>query len=80
MNSILSINGKGHVIVYPTSLPLSCYLVDFLQQKIAMAQIANMEAQTEIKCSAKKFYEIFRSKVYLVPKICPNLVKDIQLL
>ncbi|XP_059446961.1 MLP-like protein 28 [Corylus avellana] len=45
-----------------------------------MAQITKMETETEIKCSANKFYEIFRSKVHLMPKICPNLVKDIQLL
>jgi hypothetical protein len=44
-----------------------------------MAQVAKLEAQIEIKCSGEKFYEIFGSKAHLVPKICPNLVKDIQL-
>lgn len=39
-----------------------------------------MEALTELKCSGEKFYEIFRSKVHLMPKICPDMVKDIQVL
>lgn len=45
-----------------------------------MAQIANIEVQAEIKASASKFYEIFRSKGYLLPKICPNIIKDLQVL
>ncbi|CAL8998607.1 unnamed protein product [Prunus brigantina] len=45
-----------------------------------MAQIANIEVQAEIKANANKFYEIFRSKGYLLPKICPNIIKDLQVL
>ncbi|KAJ9135767.1 hypothetical protein P3X46_032910 [Hevea brasiliensis] len=45
-----------------------------------MAQIEKLEVQTEIKSSAAKFYEILRSKAYLIPKICPDYVKDIQAL
>ena len=41
-----------------------------------MAQIAKMEVQTEIKSSAEEFYDIFRSKVHLMPKICPQEFKD----
>ncbi|XP_021293108.1 MLP-like protein 28 [Herrania umbratica] len=41
-----------------------------------MAQIAKMEVQTEIKSSADKFYDIFRSKMHLMPKICPQNFKD----
>ncbi|KAA8532561.1 hypothetical protein F0562_032623 [Nyssa sinensis] len=36
--------------------------------------------QTEIKSSADKFFEVFSSKVYLIPQICPDRVKSIQLL
>lgn len=46
----------------------------------SMAKIAKMEVQTEIKCSADSYYDIFRCKSHLIPKICPNLVKDIQVL
>ncbi|CAB4308043.1 unnamed protein product [Prunus armeniaca] len=45
-----------------------------------MAQIANIEVQDEINANANKFYEIFRSKGYLLPKICPNIIKDLQVL
>ncbi|XP_022775863.1 MLP-like protein 28 [Durio zibethinus] len=41
-----------------------------------MAQIAKMEVQTEIKSPADKFYDIFRSKMHLMPKICPQEFKD----
>ncbi|CAK7326751.1 unnamed protein product [Dovyalis caffra] len=43
-----------------------------------MAQIAKLEVQTEIKSSADKFYDIFRRKQYLMPKICPEYIKGIQ--
>ncbi|KAJ6768784.1 MLP-LIKE PROTEIN 423 [Salix koriyanagi] len=43
-----------------------------------MAQIATLEVQTEIKSSADQFYEIFRSKQYLMPKICPEYIKGVQ--
>ena len=45
-----------------------------------MAQIAKIEVQLEIKSSAEKFYEVFRSKQYLLPKICPDVVKNIKLI
>ncbi|XP_009349512.1 MLP-like protein 28 [Pyrus x bretschneideri] len=45
-----------------------------------MAQIAKMEVQAEIKASADKFYEIFLSKGYLLPKMCPNVIKDLQVI
>ncbi|XVE74686.1 hypothetical protein DITRI_Ditri12bG0037200 [Diplodiscus trichospermus] len=41
-----------------------------------MAQIAKMEVQTEIKSSADKFYDIFRNKMHLMPKICPQQFMD----
>ncbi|XP_062109566.1 MLP-like protein 34 [Humulus lupulus] len=43
-----------------------------------MAQIAKMEFKFEIKSSAEGFYNIFMSKPFLFPKICPSLVKDFQ--
>uniref|UniRef100_A0A2N9FJB7 Bet v I/Major latex protein domain-containing protein n=1 Tax=Fagus sylvatica TaxID=28930 RepID=A0A2N9FJB7_FAGSY len=45
-----------------------------------MAQIAKIELQTEIKAPAEKFFNIFRSKAHIQPSICPNLIKDVQLL
>ncbi|KAM5567000.1 MLP-like protein 31 [Rosa sericea] len=45
-----------------------------------MAQIAKMQVEAEIKASAEKFYEIFRSKGYLLPKICPDMIKDLRVL
>ncbi|XVE92014.1 hypothetical protein REPUB_Repub01dG0060700 [Reevesia pubescens] len=41
-----------------------------------MAQIAKMEVQIGIKSSADKFYDIFRNKMHLMPKICPQEFKD----
>ncbi|GMN43732.1 hypothetical protein TIFTF001_012941 [Ficus carica] len=35
-----------------------------------MAQIAKIDTQMDVKSSAQRFYEIFRSKQYLFPKIC----------
>ncbi|KAJ9708435.1 hypothetical protein PVL29_000464 [Vitis rotundifolia] len=43
-----------------------------------MAQLAKMEVQVEIKSHASEFHEIYSSKVYLVPKACPEKVKSIQ--
>ncbi|XVF85377.1 hypothetical protein PTKIN_Ptkin17bG0112800 [Pterospermum kingtungense] len=45
-----------------------------------MAQISKVEAQTEIRLSADKFYDIFRNKIYLLPKICTQEFKDGKLL
>ncbi|EXB80472.1 MLP-like protein 31 [Morus notabilis] len=45
-----------------------------------MAQIAKMEVQLDIKSSAQSFYEIFRRKQYLMPKICLDILKDVQVI
>lgn len=45
-----------------------------------MAQIAKMEVQLDIKSSAQSFYEIFRRKQYLIPKICLDILKDVQVI
>ena len=47
-----------------------------------MAQIilAKMEVQVEIKSSAQRFYDIFRSKQHLLPKICPDMEKDVKVI
>ncbi|XP_059446614.1 kirola-like [Corylus avellana] len=44
-----------------------------------MAQVPKLVDQRDRKCSGEKFFEIFRKKANLLPTICPNLVKDIQL-
>ncbi|GMN43733.1 hypothetical protein TIFTF001_012940 [Ficus carica] len=45
-----------------------------------MAQIAKLEVQVDIKTSAQRFYETFRSKQNLFPRICPDLIKDIKVI
>ncbi|KAF4352675.1 hypothetical protein F8388_005370 [Cannabis sativa] len=45
-----------------------------------MAQIAKMELQMELKSSAERFYGIFRSKRYLIPEMCPDLVKNVKVI
>ncbi|XP_062109596.1 MLP-like protein 34 [Humulus lupulus] len=45
-----------------------------------MAQLTKLEAQMDIMSSAEKFYETYSNKQYLLPKICPNIVKDIELI
>ncbi|XP_050372024.1 MLP-like protein 28 [Argentina anserina] len=45
-----------------------------------MAQIAKMQVEAEIKASAEKFYEVFRSKGYLLPKICPEMISDLRVI
>ena len=45
-----------------------------------MAKIFKLEGQTEVKCKADKFFEIFTSKSYLFPKICPEKIKSVQVL
>ncbi|OMO99670.1 hypothetical protein COLO4_13148 [Corchorus olitorius] len=44
-----------------------------------MAQLAKLEFQSEIRASADKVYDIFRRKMYLMPTICPQVVKDVKL-
>ncbi|XP_021293453.1 MLP-like protein 28 [Herrania umbratica] len=41
-----------------------------------MAQLVKLEVQLEIQSSAEKVYDIFKRKMYLLPKICPELVTD----
>ncbi|KAI7994485.1 MLP-like protein 43 [Camellia lanceoleosa] len=45
-----------------------------------MAEIFKLEGQTEVKCKADKFFEIFTCKSYLFPKICPEKIKSVQVL
>ncbi|PON87669.1 Major latex protein domain containing protein [Trema orientale] len=45
-----------------------------------MAQIAQLEFKFDIKSSAEGFYQIFKCKPYIFPKLCPNLIKDCQLI
>lgn len=45
-----------------------------------MAQIAKMESQVDIKSSAEKFFQTFCNKQNELPKMCPNVVKDLQLI
>ncbi|GMJ04448.1 MLP-like protein 31 [Hibiscus trionum] len=45
-----------------------------------MAQIRKMDCQLTIKSSADKFYDAFRTKAQLTPKMSNGLIADIRLL
>ncbi|PON94463.1 Bet v I type allergen [Trema orientale] len=43
-----------------------------------MAQIEKLETQVDVKSSPERFYQTFVRKHYLLPKLCPNVLKDVQ--
>ncbi|KAL4361740.1 hypothetical protein GQ457_04G009220 [Hibiscus cannabinus] len=45
-----------------------------------MAQLKRMECQFEIKSSADKFFDVYKNKGYLMPKLSNQVVTDIKLL
>ncbi|KAI5676602.1 hypothetical protein M9H77_07552 [Catharanthus roseus] len=45
-----------------------------------MSQLCKLEAQTEIKSSPDKFYDIYKKKTYLQLKIVPGKIQSIQVL
>ncbi|GMI75184.1 MLP-like protein 31 [Hibiscus trionum] len=45
-----------------------------------MAQIRRMDCQIEVKSSADKFFDAFKTKAHLMPKMSSQLVSDIKLL
>ncbi|KAK8529234.1 hypothetical protein V6N13_102173 [Hibiscus sabdariffa] len=45
-----------------------------------MAQLKRMECQFEIKSSADKFFDVYKNKAYLMPKLSSQVVTDIKLL
>uniref|UniRef100_A0A7N0UEX8 Bet v I/Major latex protein domain-containing protein n=1 Tax=Kalanchoe fedtschenkoi TaxID=63787 RepID=A0A7N0UEX8_KALFE len=45
-----------------------------------MAQIRKMDAQVEVKSQADKLYDIFKGKAYLMPKICPDKILNLEIL
>ncbi|KAE8730092.1 MLP-like protein 34 isoform 2 [Hibiscus syriacus] len=45
-----------------------------------MAQLQRMECQFEIKSSADKFFDVYKNKPYLMPKLSNQKVTDIKLL
>ncbi|GMI75180.1 MLP-like protein 423 [Hibiscus trionum] len=45
-----------------------------------MAQLKRIECQIEIKSSADKFFDVFKNKLYLMPKLPNQAVTDIKLL
>ena len=44
-----------------------------------MAQTRKMDCQVEIKSQADKFYDAFRTKLQLMPKISNQIIKDVKL-
>ncbi|XP_021735387.1 MLP-like protein 31 [Chenopodium quinoa] len=44
-----------------------------------MSQLQRVEDQTELKCDADKFFEIWAHKPFLVPKMCPNKIQKAEL-
>ncbi|KAL7000940.1 hypothetical protein U1Q18_002092 [Sarracenia purpurea var. burkii] len=45
-----------------------------------MAQIGKKELQIEHDCPADKFFEIFTTKTSLIPSICPEKIKSVEVL
>ncbi|PON94466.1 Major latex protein domain containing protein [Trema orientale] len=45
-----------------------------------MAQIAKLENRVDIKSSPEGFYETYVRKHYLLPKLSPNVLKDVKLI
>ncbi|KAK8529238.1 hypothetical protein V6N13_102174 [Hibiscus sabdariffa] len=45
-----------------------------------MAQLRRTESQFEIKSSADKFFDVYKNKPYLMPKLSNQVVTDIKLL
>ena len=45
-----------------------------------MAQITKLETRFDVQSSAERFYRTCYSKHYLIPKISPDLAKDVQLI
>ena len=45
-----------------------------------MAQLTKMESQVDIKSSAEKFFQTFCNKQNELPEMCPNVVKNMQLI
>ncbi|PON94462.1 Bet v I type allergen [Trema orientale] len=45
-----------------------------------MAQIEKLETQVDVKSSPERFYETYVRKHYLLPKLSPNVLKDVQLI
>lgn len=43
-----------------------------------MAQLHKIELQTQIKSPPEKFFDIYKNKSHLMPKICPNKLQSIQ--
>ncbi|OMO99681.1 hypothetical protein COLO4_13147 [Corchorus olitorius] len=44
-----------------------------------MGDLEKLEFQSEIRASAERVYDIFKRKMYLMPTICPQVVKDVKL-
>ncbi|TYJ40417.1 hypothetical protein E1A91_A04G140000v1 [Gossypium mustelinum] len=44
-----------------------------------MAQIKRMECQLEIKSSADKFFDAYKTKAQLMPKMANQVVRDVKL-
>ncbi|XP_057477458.1 MLP-like protein 423 isoform X2 [Actinidia eriantha] len=45
-----------------------------------MAQLYRLEHQIEIKSSPDRFFDIYKNKTYLMPKISPDNIQSIQVL
>ncbi|CAA0817173.1 Polyketide cyclase/dehydrase and lipid transport superfamily protein [Striga hermonthica] len=45
-----------------------------------MAQLHKIELQTQIRSSPSKLFDVYKNKIYLMPKICPNKVEKVDVL
>lgn len=44
-----------------------------------MAQLQRVEGQTQLKCDADKFFDVWARKTFLVSKMCPQKFPKIEL-
>ncbi|KAI3876745.1 hypothetical protein MKW92_014929 [Papaver armeniacum] len=47
---------------------------------IGMTQIVGAQIETELKCSADKFYNLFRHNAMQIPKIFPDYFKSVKII
>lgn len=45
-----------------------------------MAQICKLEVQTQIKSSSKRFFDVYLNNSSLLPKICPDKIRSVEVL
>ncbi|MBA0782018.1 hypothetical protein Gotri_002889 [Gossypium trilobum] len=56
------------------------FLTTWTKNKLSMDQIKRMECQVQIKSSADKFFDAYKTKAHLMLKMADQAVRDVKLL